>query len=312
MKKALFVAVFLLTAALTVPSMSATPETKGHASEARVTQTVLIDDAAPMGDKPLAIAKDAEAETKIIEADGRGARDVPAVADESVVSEMPITAAEPITTTEPVLSAVTVTLSEPAEGDLVMIPDADDTVIETVRLLDAEKMAKTEESDGPETEAVPFEIIDLMFRENGDLMAIFAQPVDMGAVYAETIGKWFPSGDIALYKVDETNLGSAIVRVEDADGNLTICLNGYTLKTSVEFELSDAFGTMARLVDQLDNELMAQFLFSSDITYAVIPAPMDSSVEVVRNDNEVFVSIPERELTGDEFLHLVENLQFVK
>lgn len=151
----------------------------------------------------------------------------------------------------------------------------------------------------------------LEFTENGDILAVYGLGADNG-ICAEVLGKWFPDGHIAMYEPAYNPLGPAICAGGDETGNNYVCINGYTIEYTDEFE--NTAQPLIRFLDYLALEGLADKVFDSTLTYAVIAIPTVEDIEVDfggYGDNLVLVGIPDRELSGADFVNLVNQLQTV-
>lgn len=149
----------------------------------------------------------------------------------------------------------------------------------------------------------------LAFMDNGDITIVeeAGEDPEFMAICMMTIGKWFPTGDISMYNPTENNLGPAIAVYEDEAGNMVTCLNTYRVAANEESE--GASTVLLRLVGQLENEGLANMVFRSDVVYNVVNGSMYDAVTVEDTGDAIQVSIPDHELSGADFLTLIEGLQ---
>jgi len=147
----------------------------------------------------------------------------------------------------------------------------------------------------------------LEFTENGDILAVYGLGENSG-VCAEVLGKWFPDGNIAMYHPADNPIGPAIWADEDETGHCFVGINGYKVEYTEEFENSAQI--IIRLLNHLVFENLADKVFDENLTYAVITIPTMESIEVdYSSDSMVLVGIPDRELTGTDFVNMVTQLQ---
>ena len=66
---------------------------------------------------------------------------------------------------------------------------------------------------------------------------------------------------------------------------------------------------LLRLVGQLENEGLADMVFRSDVIYNIVNASMYDAVTVENTGDIIQVSLPDREMSGTDFLTLIEGLQ---
>lgn len=149
----------------------------------------------------------------------------------------------------------------------------------------------------------------LTFKEDGDIALVeeAGEDPEFMAICMMTIGKWFPTGDVSLYNPTENNLGPAIAMYEDEAGNKVTCLNDYRVAANAESEGTSL--VLLRLVGQLENEGLADMVFRSDVVYNIVNASMYDAVTVENTGDIIQVSLPDREMSGTDFLTLIEGLQ---
>lgn len=232
--------------------------------------------------------------------------------------------AELVTTPEPELVPAPVALATPAPVEAT--PDIQDgpqaaVTVEPKQDVVLEEAAAAEETEVIEeattrteaTEEEPATLVlytpkSLTFKEDGDIVLVeeAGEDLDSMAICMMTIGKWFPTGDISLYNPTENSLGPAIAVYEDEVGNKVTCQNTFRVVANVESEETSL--VLLRLLGQLENEGLANMVFRSDVPYNVSTTATDGAVAVNAGD-AILVTIPDRELSGADFLTLVEGLQ---
>lgn len=225
---------------------------------------------------------------------------------------------ETVTTSEPTPAPVALATPAPvqvvpanqdmaqADGSAEFEQEAapEDAKTEEVVEADAEN-----EADGETDESLVLNSIRLAFMDNGDINIVeeAGEDPEFMAICMMTIGKWFPTGDISMYNPTENNLGPAIAVYEDEAGNMVTCLNTYRVAANEESEGTST--VLLRLVGQLENEGLANMVFRSDVVYNVVNGSMYDAVTVEDTGDAIQVSIPEHELSGADFLTLIEGLQ---
>ena len=153
-------------------------------------------------------------------------------------------------------------------------------------------------------------VLDLMFDEDGEVIALVKENEESSSAYEWVVGTWYPEGQISFTRYANP-IGAAICMTEDENGVIRVGLNGYTVAYAEEF--TNAGLIVQRMMDHLAGEFLADHLFDQNSTYNVLAAPTADCIEVVRMDNEnVMVAIPDRDLTTDDFLSLVDGLKIVK
>lgn len=223
------------------------------------------------------------------------------------VAEMPEADPAPETASVP----ETVTTSEPTPAPVVLATPAP---VQEAALEDAktEKVVEADAENEAEGETDESLVLNnkrtLAFMDNGDIIIVeeAGEDPEFMAICMMTIGKWFPTGDISMYTT-ENNLGPAIAVYEDEAGNIVTCLNTYRVAANEESE--GASTVLLRLVGQLENEGLANMVFRSDVVYNVVNGSMYDAVTVEDTGSAIQVSIPDHELSGADFLTLIEGLQ---
>lgn len=225
------------------------------------------------------------------------------------VAEMPEAEPAPetvpgtVTTPEPTPTPVALATPTPVQ----VVPTKQDMVQAVERETEeVEEVGAENEEEGETDEPLVLNSIrTLVFMDNGDVALVeeAGEAPELMAICMMTIGKWFPTGDISLYNPTENNLGPAIAVYENEAGNTVTCLNTYCVEES-----EGASSVLLRLVGQLENEGLANMVFRSDVVYSVVNGSNDT-VTVENTGDAIRVSIPNHELSGADFLTLVEGLQ---